>query len=261
MSPYLLAQAPVPAEGLSGASLTEHLLHSFGQFDLATWVIVLLTFSFSIAGWAVIFSKVIQFMKVKRQDRAFQRHFEQQGGKFTRIYEAAQSYPDSPCANIFAAGYTELRALAPVQRDGSVVVKKEMLGSIQRTYEQIVARQILDLERHMITLATTVSICPFLGLLGTVWGILGSFWSMGETGTSRISVVAPGIAQALLATAFGLTAAIPALFAYNVFQNRINEIILEMDEFCGKNISILERNIVQERPPASRPAEAWVAER
>lgn len=241
----------------TGRTMLSNITRAFAHFDAVTWGVVLLIIFFSVAGWAVVFAKTLQFLRVKRQDRAFKRHFEQQGGKFTRIYEAAQGYPDSPCANIFAAGYLELRALAPVQRDGSVVVKREMLSSIQRTYEQVIARQILNLESHMIILATTVTVCPFLGLLGTVWGLLDSFWAMGAAGRGDLAVVAPGIAEALVTTVFGLVAAVPAVVAYNAFQNRINEVILEMDEFSGKNLSILERNMSGERTAPARPAEAW----
>ena len=254
MIAYLLTQqvANAPHRDMVG-----NITRAFEHFDLPTWTIVLLIVFFSVGGWAVIFAKLFQFIRLKRQDRAFLRQFDQQGGNFTRIYDSALQYPESPCASIFAAGYTELRALAPVSGE-RVGLRREMLPSIQRAYERVIARQILNLESHMIILATAVSVCPFLGLLGTVWGLLDSFWGMGAAGTAHISAVAPGIAEALVTTVFGLVAAVPALVGYNGLQNRINEVVLEMDEFCGRNMSILERNVAAERSAAaSRPTAAW----
>jgi biopolymer transport protein TolQ len=247
---FSLNQIPQHIIHVYGNSALSNVSKAFEHFDFFAWGVVVLIVLFSMAGWAVIIAKALQILRLRSQDRKFLDDFGRLGGSFTKIYDAGQRRKESPCAKIFMAGYAELRAIAPVQSE-RLQLRKDMLPTIQRVFDQVVAREILDLERHMIVLATTASVCPFLGLLGTVWGLLDSFWSMAETGSAGIATVAPGIAGALVTTIFGLFAAIPAVIGYNWHQNSINEVILEMEEFSGRNLSILERNVV---PNQSTPS-------
>jgi len=155
------------------------------------------------------------------------------------VNEASQRFKASHLAALFHAGFKELAYLKKSSQ--SSCLTSENLESINRALIKASNKEVTRLEKMMSFLATTGSATPFIGLFGTVWGIMDSFQEIGIQKTASLQTVAPGIAEALIATALGLFAAIPAVIAYNYYLHRIKEIILEMEDFSIEFISITER--------------------
>ncbi|PWB75478.1 Tol-Pal system subunit TolQ [candidate division GN15 bacterium] len=174
----------------------------------------------SVISWVVIFHKWRQFRAVSSHTEKFLHHF-RRTRKLGEAHAEARSYAASPIANIYRYGVEELMHLrelkngsASGQSSGTGLTDHEF-DVLEMTMEKTMTDEMVKLERQVVYLATTTSAAPFLGLLGTVVGIMDSFWSIGERGSASLAVVAPGIAEALLATIVGLGAAIPAVIAYN----------------------------------------------
>ena len=165
------------------------------------------------------------------------------------MYAEAKQFTFSPLAHVFKAGYAELNRLSRIQQaaqssaDSTQEPEYERTGmdNVTRSLQQAVSAERSRLERGVNFLATTGSSAPFIGLFGTVWGIMESFRQIGVMKSASLAVVAPGIAEALIATAAGLAAAIPAVIFYNYFLGRINTISGEMDNFSSELINIIER--------------------
>ncbi len=196
---------------------------TFGVIILAVLVFM------SLVSWAIIFSKWREFKAVENENEKFIKTF-RRARSLSEAIGQAKSHAASPVSHIFMAGYTELTALAGDKNDtaGLVEVKRKVdqedLEIVAMGMEKAQTEQIGKLERRVIFLATTANSAPFMGLLGTVVGIMDAFWSIGERGSASLAVVAPGIAEALLATIVGLGAAIPAVIAYNWANNKLKYI-------------------------------------
>jgi biopolymer transport protein TolQ len=170
----------------------------------------------------------------------------------SRTYQEAKKFQQSPLAEIFRSGYMELerfknpgRGAAQDSRSpepDSTRAKLFGAGSIKRALDQAATAELSRLEKNLGLLATTGSTAPFIGLFGTVWGIMDSFRQIGIKGSANLATVAPGISEALIATAFGLVAAIPAVVAYNYFMGKIRMIASEMDNFSAEFLNIIERH-------------------
>jgi biopolymer transport protein TolQ len=192
----------------------------FGLFIL----IVLVTMS--LASWAVIFNKWRHFRAVEHANEQFLTQFKR-SRKLGEAVGQAKSYGISPLSNIYKAGFEELARLHELRNEAAGLkgtfepVTEADFEIVEMTMERAMTEQRAVLERRVVFLATTGSSAPFLGLLGTVVGIMGSFWSIGERGSASLAIVAPGIAEALLATIVGLGAAIPAVIAYNWANNKL----------------------------------------
>ncbi len=178
-------------------------------------VLIILLF-FSIVSWAIIFFKQRYFSKANKESEQFLRAF--RSNRDPRdLYKATKNLALSPIANVFKFVYAD-----EASRDQSEV--KRLL----RRYETL---ESVKLERYLNFLATTGSTTPFIGLFGTVWGIMNSFHGIGSAGSASLAIVAPGIAEALIATAVGLAAAIPAVIAYNYYLSMSRKMIIEMEDF------------------------------
>jgi len=194
-------------------------LSAFGPFILAVLVVM------SLVSWMVIFRKIRQFSAVKRDSEVFLKSF-RRTQQLAEIAGQAESYGTSPLSGIFKAGFKELQTLKELRNDaGGLREQKEPLRPddyelVEMAMDRRATEEMSKLEKQVTFLATTGSSAPFMGLLGTVVGIMDSFWSIGERGSASLAVVAPGIAEALLATIVGLGAAIPAVIAYNWANNR-----------------------------------------
>jgi biopolymer transport protein TolQ len=217
----------------------------------AGWVVkgvMLLLLLFSVICWGIILTKAIALSKVRKDTQLFFDAF-RESRKFSLLYAEAKQFTFSPLAQVFKAGYAELNRLARLQTAGqesgdpSQEPEYERTGmdNVTRSLQQAVTAERARLERGVNFLATTGSSAPFIGLFGTVWGIMESFRRIGVMKSASLAVVAPGIAEALIATAAGLAAAIPAVIFYNYFLNRINSISTEMDNFASELINIIER--------------------
>ena len=207
-------------------------------------VLGLLAF-FSLGSWAIIFSKLWSFSRAGRDTRAFLGHF-RKSRKFADVLGVCDACDASPLVGLFRAGYSELDQQVKAGRDaapsenGRLFVKS--LPSIERALQRAAAFETTRLTRHLPFLATTASATPFIGLFGTVWGIMTAFRQIGMTGSTSIVTVAPGIAEALINTAAGLLAAVPALIAYNNVNGRIRVLRAEMQDFALEFLNLAERH-------------------
>lgn len=205
-------------------------------------LVLLSLFFFSISCWILIIQKRMLLRKTHKENQNFLNVF-RNSARFSEVKKVCDRYPFSPQVGLFLAGFSELnfqlKHHAP-QATGQPKVRS--LDSINRVLQRASFVELAKLEKNLNTLATTAAVAPFVGLLGTVWGIIEAFADIGEQGSASLAVVAPGIAEALIATAVGLFAAIPAVMAYNYFVNRVRGLSAEMEDFCLEFLGIVEKN-------------------
>jgi len=200
--------------------------------DIVVQLILLLLVFFSVFSWAIIFFKSKMIKTANRQSDRFLEAF-RRSKSLTEVNDAAKKLRGSPLATIFLAGNKELAYQSKSSEGGWTGEKTDSLKASNS--------EVARLEKMMFFLATTGSVSPFIGLFGTVWGIMISFVRIGAMRSASLQVVAPGIAEALVATAVGLFAAVPAVIAYNYFLGRIKDIIADMEDFSLEFLSIAER--------------------
>lgn len=207
--------------------------------------VLLLLALFSVVSWSVILYKLWAFRRASRQSTSFLDVF-RRSNKFSEVQAVCRSLGESPLVGMFQAGYTELTAqLRQTPAVGEPASGRPTIKSLPAVDRALMRASVVEmnrLERRIPFLATTASIAPFIGLFGTVWGIMASFQGIGQTGSTNLGVVAPGIAEALVATAFGLFAAIPAVYGYNHFTQDVKLFASEMDDFAMEFLNIVERN-------------------
>ena len=202
---------------------------------------------FSIASWAIILFKSLEFRRVERQTRTFLEVF-RKSAKFSEVNAVCPSLPQTPLVGVFQAGYAELNAQFrvtgggnnPAAPAGRPILKS--LDAVDRALIRAATAEVARLEKRSGFLATVASVSPYIGLFGTVVGIMIAFFRIGATGSTNLAIVAPGISEALIATALGLFAAIPAVIAYNHFTHRVKEFSAAMDDFALEFLNIAERN-------------------
>lgn len=218
------------------STVTEH-----GFLDLVTqggplsMTILAVLLVFSVLSWAIAFSKFGMMRKADRNDKDFIRAV-RRIGQLAEMNAVSEKYRPSPLVTVFEYGYEELARQVNAYgrlKNGSALERALMLGGSDETTR---------LQRHMGWLATTASATPFIGLFGTVWGVLDAFRGLGTAGGATLRAVAPGIAEALIATAFGLFAAIPALIFFNYFSQRVREFRTRMDDFSLEFFNLAERS-------------------
>ncbi len=221
-------------------------------------VLFLLLF-FSITSWAIIFIKWRYLRKAFRESDEFMEIF-WESRDFSVAFKEAEDYQGSPIARIFCAGYIELRKLAQSNLQPKAAAapaeegEEDSLGgrmtagaSVQRSLRRAISTEITRMTQMVPFLATTGNTTPFIGLFGTVWGIMNSFHGIGLTGSASLAAVAPGISEALIATAAGLAVAIPAVIAFNYFMQKIRVIESELQNFTADFLNIVERDIIPAR--------------
>ena len=218
----------------------------FLQTGWVAKVVLVILIIFSLASWSVILGKWRELGAARRATDRFLKVFRE----VSRLNEAAATaskYRASPLAAMFQAGYGELEAqVRSVRGDANpdVTLKLKSMVSIERALDRAMGAELERLQRALPMLATTASVAPFIGLFGTVWGIMNSFISIGAQKNASLDVVAPGIAEALIATAIGLVAAIPAVMAYNYFVRRISVLSSEMENFSSDLLNIVRRHFL-----------------
>jgi biopolymer transport protein TolQ len=214
---------------------------SAGPVAKAVLVILLV---FSIVSWALIVEKWWQFRRLRRQTLAFHRVF-REGRRPSFVQATAKKFRESPLAQLYGACYQELSGVGEVVDhlldDAEEGLPPERLEMVDRTLRRTSALEIARLERYLPFLATTASATPFIGLFGTVWGVMSAFQGIGQQGSANLAVVAPGISEALIATAAGLGAAIPAVIGYNYFVNRVKHWATEMEGFSLELLNLFCR--------------------
>lgn len=237
-STLLLAQAgtPIPGTGLSEA---------FGRTGPMAQFVLGLLFFFSVVSWAIFLWKVLHLARARRQSRKFLETF-RASKRFSEVSAVAARLPTSPLVGIFQAGYAEVEGQIRGQHEGGAEgagrMKLRSLTGVERTLRRAVAGEFHSLSRGASFLATTAAACPFIGLFGTVWGIMGAFAQIGTSGTTSLVAVAPGISEALINTAAGLGAAIPALIGYNYLGGRFRGQRSQMEDFALEFLNLAERN-------------------
>ncbi len=210
------------------------------QATIVVKLILLILVFFSVFSWAIIIYKRRTIKAAESSSRNFLEIF-RRSKSLNEVNEAARKYKNSPLASLFQAGFKELVHLTRSNPQAQGSINGEKLETINRSLLRASNSEINRLERMMSFLATCGSVTPFIGLLGTVWGIMDSFHKIGVVRSASLVTVAPGIAEALIATAVGLFAAIPAVIAYNYFLGRIKEMISAMDDFSLEFLNIIER--------------------
>ena len=231
-------------------------LGTFGELianaGLVAKVVLLVLFFLSVVCWAIIFHKAVQFRGVNRESSRLLKVY-RESRRFSLVGSAAKRLRGSPLARIYLAAYHELSlngiSLPDVMdgppEPGEEGIAAERLESVQRAMRRVLATEVERLEKHLPFLATTASAGPFIGLFGTVVGIITSFQAIGTQGSASLAVVAPGISEALVATAAGLLAAIPAVIGYNYFVGKVRHWATEMDNFALELANLTERRLVR----------------
>ena len=190
---------------------------------------------FSLLSWAVIFSKWASFSRARGANRAFLRAFRKANG-FEAVAIASEQFRSSPLVAVFDFGYSEVER--QTKSRGGITNKL----ALERSLQLGISEELTKLERNMGLLATTATVSPFIGLFGTVWGIIDAFQQLGTAGSASLRAVAPGISEALITTALGLAAAIPAAIFYNLFGNSIKEFGSRMEDFALEFLNLTERS-------------------
>src|SRR6266404_2875426 len=240
---------PVRAENLSGGQ--DPLVTFFRETSVTAKVVLGVLLLFSLISWIIIFAKYIRLRKISRQSDRFVAFF-RKSKRFSEVNTVAGELGDSPLTTLFKAGYAELdaqiKAVRPEEspvttmslQAGKLLIKN--ISGVERALERAIGIEVTRLTANMTFLATTASACPFIGLFGTVWGIMQSFRAIGQSGSTSIAAVAPGISEALVNTAAGLAAAIPAMIFYNYFMGKVRDQRAGMEDFALEFINLAERN-------------------
>lgn len=261
MSIPFVIQTPFGAsmETAFGQNIVQMVIYAGPMAKFVLWVLLI----FSIISWTIVFVKFSLLRKAKKQTATFLELF-RENRELKKIYSICEELKFSPVARLFRTGYTELSRIKKIQASskddqdisGPNVSKSDKAGKVrfhqsqqtimdnlERSLNRANLDQVNKLEKTLGFLASTGNTAPFIGLFGTVWGLMGAFRGIGLKGSANLAVVAPGISEALITTAAGLVVAIPAVIAYNYFTNRVLSLKTEMDIFTSDFLSMVERQL------------------
>jgi biopolymer transport protein TolQ len=233
------------------------LIHMIRHASIVVQFVLLLLFFFSVASWTIIYIKY-RYIRTAYKESALFTDIFWKSRDFSEAYAKAKELHGSPIARVFRIGYVELKRL---NRSGAAVNQKSSelsaggdpvslatqfvgIDNIKRALRRSTVTEITKMTQLVPFLATTGNTTPFIGLFGTVWGIMDSFHGIGARGSASLAVVAPGISEALVATAAGLAVAIPAVIAFNYYLNKIRVIESEMQSFSADFLNIIERDFL-----------------
>ena len=235
-------------EAAALAGVVAHGLSPWSLFWNADWVVkavIILLLIASIWCWAIIFEKSVTLRRLNGRADRFEQAF-WSGSAVDDLYDRIGGHPPDPMSAVFVAAMREWRRTTG--RQSGEDAPPDTLGErIERVMQLTAGRELERIERYMTFLASTGSTAPFVGLFGTVWGIMNSFAAIGATKNTSLAVVAPGIAEALFATALGLLAAIPAVLAYNKLSRDLDRYAGRVNGFAGEFLAILARQIDDRR--------------
>jgi biopolymer transport protein TolQ len=233
----LLAQAPTSA--FSGG-----VFGLIARSGAVSRFVLLLLVVFSLISWAIIIYKGLALHRAHAQSDTFLQVF-RKSSKFSEVNSVCVQLKASPLVGVFQAGYLEVnqqvKGAAPAPATAPRPTVKS-LESLSRSLARAATVEVTRLERRLSFLATTASVTPFVGLFGTVWGIMTAFEDIGRMGSANLAIVAPGISEALITTATGLAAAIPAAVFFNYYSSRVRVLTAMMDDFAMEFLNIVERN-------------------
>jgi biopolymer transport protein TolQ len=238
----------VDATALAG-SVGAQDLSIWSLFLNADWIVKLVILLLVVASfwtWTIIFEKAIRIRRLRAAAKQFEESF-WSGGSLEELFDRIGNRPPDPMTSIFVAAMKEWRRSAAKGLLVTEQLRTSLHERIDRVMDITLGREMEQLERHMTYLASIGSSAPFIGLFGTVWGIMNSFASIAASKNTSLAVVAPGIAEALFATALGLVAAIPAVLAYNKLSGDIGRYGQRLEAFAGEFGAILSRQLEEKR--------------
>ncbi len=233
----LLAQTQEPAFAGGVVGLIAHS-------GLVARLVLVLLLLFSLISWAIILYKGAVLHRAHSQSQTFLDIF-RKSSKFSEVNSVCPQLKSSPLVGVFQAGYQEVNQQVRGSGAGAAAGGRptvRSLESLSRSLARAATVEVTRLERRLSFLATTASVTPFIGLFGTVWGIMVAFEDIGRIGSTNLAVVAPGISEALITTAMGLVAAIPAAVFFNFFNSRVRVLSSMLDDFALEFLNIVERN-------------------
>jgi biopolymer transport protein TolQ len=238
----------MPDNAVDSAALAGSVPHDlsvitlFMQADTIVKLVMLLLLVASFWSWAVIFDKFTKLRRLRRDADTFEESF-WSGGALDDLYDRIGSRPEDPMSSVFAAAMREWRRSMAKGIVASTATRMTLQERIERVMQITAGREMARIERYMPFLATVGSTSPFVGLFGTVWGIMNSFQSIAAAKNTSLAVVAPGIAESLFATALGLVAAIPAVIFYNKFSTDLGRYAGRLEAFGAEFSAILSRQL------------------
>ncbi len=238
-------QTMIDAAQAGGALASHHdlsIVSLFMSADLLVKFVLLLLFTASVWCWAIIFEKALRLRRLNAAAAEFEELF-WSGGSLDSLYDRVGKAATDPMSATFAAGMREWRHASDRGLTSSGTMRASLQQRVERVMSLTIGREMADIEKYMTFLASVGSTAPFLGLFGTVWGIMNSFTSIANTNNTSLAVVAPGIAEALFATALGLVAAIPAAVAYNKFSTDLGRYGERLEAFAVEFAAILSRHL------------------
>ncbi len=232
---------------LDGSVTTDLSVWSlFVEADLVVQVVLVILIIASFWSWAIIFEKALRMRRLQSLAEKFEEAF-WSGGSLEELYDRIGKRPADPMAAVFASAMKEWRRSSSKGTTSSDLSKSNLQLRVERVMDITVGREMQRLERHMIFLASVGSSAPFIGLFGTVWGIMSAFTAIAASKNTSLAVVAPGIAEALFATALGLVAAIPAVIGFNKLSTDLGRYSARLGAFAGEFAAILSRQMEEQR--------------
>jgi len=201
-------------------------------------IVLAILLLFSVLSWSIILSKGSKFRRMRAQSGRFLRAFRKAGGRLQDVSAVSEQFKPSPLVSVFEGAFDEFR------RQGAAGAPRN-INSVQRATQIASSEEMSQMESRLPWLATTGAVTPFVGLFGTVWGIIDAFQGLGNAGAATLRAVAPGISEALITTAAGLFTAIPAVIAYNQYMQQIREFGARMDDFGLELLNVVDRPVAQ----------------
>ena len=234
---------PVETQTLEGSVTNDLTIWGlFIEADVVVQIVMIILLIASFWSWAIIFEKVLRLRRLRDQAEDFEEAF-WSGGSLDDLYDRIGKRPSDPMSAVFVSAMKEWRRSNAREGTASGIAKAGLHQRIERVMDITLGREMQRLERQMIFLASVGSSAPFIGLFGTVWGIMSAFTAIAASNNSTLAVVAPGIAEALFATALGLVAAIPAVIGFNKLSTDLGRYSSRLDAFAGEFSAILSRQL------------------
>ena len=236
-----------PLEASAFAANHVNILQAIRDSDLMGAICLFVCLTLSVVSWVIILYKLNSISTAMRQSDAFDRCLDS-SGSLEEAYRRSGEFASSPLAQILREAYIEMEA-ENWYSEGGFGLEERLTAArlgVERVMERTISNELRNLESHLIFLATTSSVSPFIGLFGTVWGVLAAFQALSKSGSAALSALAPGMATALVATVAGLVAAIPASLFYNYLSNKIAILTSRMDSFALELANIIQKRMVKQ---------------
>lgn len=224
------------------------ILQAFRSNDLVGWLCILGAIFFSVVSWGIILGKAVQLFRAKSETRRFADRIHSSAGNLRAAFQHAREFPNSPLAQLLQEAYVEMEMEQWFQNTPNLTPEQRarwIRDDLERVLSRTIESEMRRLEKNLAFLATTANVTPFIGLFGTVWGILAAFQAVAVTRSATIQAIAPGVSTALMTTVLGLAAAIPAVIAYNIFAARIQQLNSRMESFSIEVTGYFEKTALR----------------